>query len=105
MFIQYIYLKFNHPHFLFTKFLYLFNKVNEHQHLKYFISMAGPDLLAVSSSKHSQEILRRIEREATCSYQTITLSEEDAANMLYINGTLIHRHESEIPHSHKVIIL
>lgn len=67
--------------------------------------MAGPDLLCVSSSKESQEILRRIEREATFSYQTLTLSEEEAANVLYINGTLIHRHVLEVPVSSQVVFL
>lgn len=78
-------------------------QVTEHRHLKYYVSMAGPDLLCVSSSKESQEILKRIEREATFTYQTLTLSEEAAANVLYINGTLIHRTMSEIPASCQVL--
>jgi dimethylargininase len=65
--------------------------------------MAGPDLLCVSSSPHSQEILKRIEREATFTYQTLTLTEENAANVLYINGNLIHRSVEEIPISHQII--
>lgn len=77
-------------------------QVTEHHHLKYYISVAGPDLLCVSSSKESQEILHRIEREATFSYQTLTLSEESAANVLYINGTLIHRSIQEAPVSSQV---
>jgi dimethylargininase len=64
--------------------------------------MAGPDLLCCCSSKESQEILKRIEREATFAYQTLTLSEEDSANVLYINGTLVHRAIEEIPVSHQV---
>lgn len=64
--------------------------------------MGAPDLLFVSSSRESQEILRRIEREATFTYQTLTLSEEHAANVLYINGTLVHRSLMEIPVSHQV---
>ena len=67
--------------------------------------MAGADLLCVSSSKESQEILRRIEREATFTYQTLTLPEEQAANILYINGTLCHRSFAEIPQAHKVIFI
>lgn len=78
-------------------------KVTEQRHLKYYISMAGPDLLSVSSAKESQEILRRIEREATFSYQTLTLSEADAANVLYINGTLIHRAVQDCPVSSHVL--
>lgn len=88
--------------------IYSFNahlQVTEHRHLKYYISVAGPDLLCVSSSKESQEILHRIEREATFSYQTLTLSEEWAANVLYINGTLIHRSVLEAPVSSQVYTL
>lgn len=78
-------------------------QVTEHRHLKYYVTMAGPELLCVSSTKESQEILKRIEREATFTYQTLTLSEEAAANVLYINGTLIHRTMSEIPASCQVL--
>lgn len=58
--------------------------------------------MCVSSSKESQEVLRRIEREATFSYQTLTLSEEGSANVLYINGMLVHRHILEMPVSSQV---
>lgn len=61
--------------------------------------MAGPDLICVCNTKESQEILKRIEREATFTYQTLTLSEEQAANVLYINGMLIHRNMDEVPAS------
>lgn len=64
--------------------------------------MGAPDLLVVCNTKESQEILKRIEREASYTYQTLTLSEEKAANVLYINGTLIHRSIEEIPVSHQV---
>lgn len=82
-----------------------FYQVTEHRHLKYYVSLGGPDLLFVSNSRESQEILRRIEREATFTYQTLTLSEEHAANVLYINGTLVHRSLMEIPVSHQVNVL
>jgi dimethylargininase len=65
--------------------------------------MAGPDLLCVSSSPHSQEILKRIEREATFSYQTLTVSEENAANVMFINGFLVHRSIDEIPITFQVL--
>lgn len=45
---------------------------------------------------------QRIEREATFSYQTLTVPDEAAANVVYVNGTLIHRSEDEIPESYKV---
>jgi dimethylargininase len=77
--------------------------VTEKRHLKYFVTMAGPDLLCVSNTTHSREILKRIEREATFTYQTLTLSEENAANVLHINGCLVHRSIDEIPVSFKVM--
>lgn len=64
--------------------------------------MAGPDLICVGSGKEAQEVLKRMEREATFSYQTLTLPEDDAANVLYLNGTLVHRSLDEIPLSFKV---
>ncbi|XP_049885501.1 N(G),N(G)-dimethylarginine dimethylaminohydrolase 1 [Pectinophora gossypiella] len=72
------------------------------QHLKKYITVAGPDILCVGASKEAKELLKRIEREATFSYQTLTVPEDDAANCLYVNGTLIHRAIEEIPDSFKV---
>lgn len=66
--------------------------------------MAGPDVLCVGASKEAQEVLKRIEREAIYSYQTLTVPEDVAANCLYVNGTLIHRAIEEIPESFKVKI-
>lgn len=45
---------------------------------------------------------QRIEREATFIYQTLTVPEDEAANVLYVNGTLIHRSEREVPEANKV---
>lgn len=64
--------------------------------------MGGPDLLCVGSGKGAQDILKRMEREATFSYQTLTLPEDSAANVLYLNGTLVHRSLEDIPRSFKV---
>lgn len=77
-------------------------KVPEPKHLKSYITMAGPDLLCVGAGKEAQEVLKRMEREATFNYQTLTVPEDVAANVLYINGTLVHRTLEEIPQSFKV---
>lgn len=45
---------------------------------------------------------QRVKREATYSYQTLTVPEDSAANVLCVNGTLFHRSEKEIPESFKV---
>jgi dimethylargininase len=77
--------------------------VPDPKHLKTYITVGGPDLLCVGAGKEAQEVLKRMEREATFSYQTLTLPEDDAANVLYLNGTLVHRSIDEIPQSFKVI--
>ncbi|CAH1372221.1 hypothetical protein MTP99_013721 [Tenebrio molitor] len=77
-------------------------KVPDPKHLKTYITVGGPDLLCVGAGKEAQEVLKRMEREATFSYQTLTLPEDDAANVLYLNGTLVHRSIDEIPQSFKV---
>lgn len=77
-------------------------KVPEKKHLKALVSIAAPEVLCISSSKASQDVIKRIEREATFSYQTFTVPEEEAGNVLFINGTLVHRAPEEIPLSAKV---
>lgn len=77
-------------------------KVSDQKHLKALVTVGGPDLLCVGSSKEAQDVLKRMEREATHGYQTLTLPEDQAANVLYLNGTLVHRSLEEIPHSSKV---
>ncbi|GAB6023413.1 hypothetical protein CHUAL_008200 [Chamberlinius hualienensis] len=66
-------------------------KVSNGLHLKSSMAMAGPDILCVGTSAQSQEILRRVEREATYKYQTLTVPDDDAANCVYVNGCLLHR--------------
>lgn len=61
--------------------------------LKSFVTMAGPDILCVNRSPEAQSILKRMEREASFSYKLITVDDEQASNVLYINGTLIHRND------------
>lgn len=77
-------------------------RVNGSKRLKYYVTMAGPDVLCVSTSPTCQEIVKRMEREASFTYQKLTLPEESAANMLYINGTIVHRSPTEIPEAYKV---
>lgn len=60
--------------------------------------------MCVGAGKEAQEVMKRMEREATFSYQTLTLPEDEAANVLYLNGTLVHRTIEEIPQSFKVLL-
>ena len=43
-----------------------------------------------------------MEREATFQYQILRVPDRDAANCLFINGTLIHRSSNECHESPKV---
>lgn len=71
-------------------------------HLKSFLNMAGPGVISVGAGPEAQSILKRMEREATHRYQTLTLPEDRAANCLFVNGTLIHRSKAEAPKSDPV---
>ena len=64
--------------------------------------MAGPDVISVGNGPEAQSVLKRMEREATHRYQTLTLPEDRAANGLFINGMLLHRSKAEAPKSDPV---
>ena len=70
--------------------------------MKHYLAMVGPDVISVSSSPEAQKILKRVEREATHRYQTLTLPEDGASNLIIVNGTLIHRCKAEAPKSDAV---
>lgn len=61
--------------------------------LKSYVTMAGPDILCVNKSQDAQTILRRMEREASHNYKLITVEDNQASNVLYLNGTLLHRND------------
>ena len=61
--------------------------------LKSFVTMAGPDILCANKSPEAQQMIRRMEREASHRYKLITLYDESASNVLYLNGTLMHRND------------
>ena len=59
--------------------------------------MAGPDVICVGSSGAAQVVLKRVEREASHRYQTLTLPEDGASGCIFVNGTLVHRSKEETP--------
>lgn len=69
--------------------------------LKSFVTMAGPDILCINRSPEAQAMLRRMEREASFSYKMITVDDDQASNVLYLNGTLVHR--NDLPNSVSVL--
>jgi len=77
-------------------------KLDGTRRLKDRLTVAGSNVLSVSSGDKSQLLLKRIERESSHRYQTLTLPEEDAANCLFVNGTLIHINSTEAAESAKL---
>jgi dimethylargininase len=74
-------------------------KVVEHLHLKSMMTMAGPDTVVIGASKVASDAWNELESKAKFKYQKIVLPEDHAANCLYINGTLVHLADHEIPGS------
>ncbi|XP_023930485.1 N(G),N(G)-dimethylarginine dimethylaminohydrolase 1-like [Lingula anatina] len=72
-------------------------------HLKSLMSMAGPELIAVSRSPAAQKVLKRVQEQVTYSYMILTVEEEEAANMLYANGMRVHLPDTTIPKSFPII--
>ncbi|KAK8386746.1 hypothetical protein O3P69_017899 [Scylla paramamosain] len=77
-------------------------KVEKSLHLKTVLTMAGPDVMCVGNTPDAQSILKRIEREATFRYQTVTVPDVNAANVVFANGVLLHRSAEEYPASAKI---
>ncbi|XP_064088582.1 N(G),N(G)-dimethylarginine dimethylaminohydrolase 1 [Macrobrachium rosenbergii] len=77
-------------------------KVDNHLHLKSMLTMAGPDVICVASAPEAKDALKRIEREATFRYQTLTVPDTCAANVVFANGVLLHRSKNEYPESAKI---
>jgi len=77
-------------------------KVDGPFHLKTFLNMAGPDVIGVGGGPESQKVLKRLEREATYRYRTLTLPEDQAGNCLFVNGSLLHRCKAEAHRSDAV---
>lgn len=61
--------------------------------LKSYVTMAGPDIICVNRSQEAQSMIRRMEREASYNYKLITVDDEQGSNVMYLNGTLIHRND------------
>ncbi|KAL7645274.1 UNVERIFIED_CONTAM: hypothetical protein RMT77_003660 [Armadillidium vulgare] len=75
-------------------------KIDGDRHLKCLMSMAGPDVICVSSDPCAQDALKRIENLATFRYKTLTVPNVEAANVLYANGTMFFR--EGLPESSKI---
>ena len=76
--------------------------VKEGLHLKSFVSMAGPDCVAIGVSTAAKDARKIIETEGKFKYQFLEVPDDIGANCLYVNGTLIHVTKEDYPRSYEV---
>lgn len=66
-------------------------------HLKDYISMAGPEVMTVSKTDWAQKTFQEIRNSGAIGYKYITVDEDEAANVIYANGVLMHLSNDLIP--------
>ena len=76
--------------------------VTEGLHLKSFMSMVGPDTIAIGMSPAANEARKLIETKGSFKYSYFEVPDDIAANCLYINGALIHSSKEAFPNSSEV---
>lgn len=59
--------------------------------LKKYMTVAGEDILTIDEGEVGQKLLRKIERDATYNYKTLTVPIVEATNCVYANNTLLHK--------------
>lgn len=79
--------------------------MQKQRNLKYYISMARPGVLCYSNNDEAKRIAMDIAKITCYNYEQILVQEELAAQLLHVNGTLIHRSLLEVPNSIIVSIL
>ncbi|KFD48830.1 hypothetical protein M514_10314 [Trichuris suis] len=63
-------------------------KLNGSKPLKYYVCMAAPEVLAVGSSSEAQNVLKKIETEATYQYHTLSFNKDVAVSCMNVNGVI-----------------
>ena len=77
--------------------------VGNQLHLKSMMTMAGPHIIAVGGSNDAKIAWNEIEEKAKFKYEKLMIPEDQAANCLFINGTLFHLTAPEIPSSYDTL--
>ena len=72
-------------------------------HLKSMSSMCGIDTIAITGSEPGQIAWKEIvEKSHFGKYKKLEFPEDNGANCLFINGTVLHTDEKEYPGSYKI---
>uniref|UniRef100_A0A1I8A9P8 Dimethylargininase n=1 Tax=Steinernema glaseri TaxID=37863 RepID=A0A1I8A9P8_9BILA len=72
-------------------------KIDGQRPLKSLVGLALDGVLTFSKEKDSQQVLKRMQHEATYTYEIIVLDNEEAVNCLNINDHLIFRQDTPEP--------
>lgn len=76
------------------------------KHLSHYVAMASAEVISVGACKTSQEIIKRIEAQATYNYEKITMPGlEHPPLLMSVNGSLIHRQGEEKVYQDKLKIM
>ena len=68
-------------------------------HLKSFMSMAGPNLVAIGTSPCAKAARKLMEEKGSFQYSFMELPDDVGANCLYLNGTIVHASRDVFPKS------
>ena len=68
-------------------------------HLKSTCSMAGVDLVAIGDTPAGHAIWKVIESEGSHKYERLAFPDDNAANCIFINGTILHCSREDYPNS------
>lgn len=68
-------------------------------HLKSFLSMAGPDLIAITTSHDGQVAKKAIQEKGSFRYRFYDIPDDPGANCLYLNDTIVHAANDWLPAS------
>ncbi|XP_032238382.2 N(G),N(G)-dimethylarginine dimethylaminohydrolase 1 [Nematostella vectensis] len=76
--------------------------VKGHLHLKSTMTMLAPDTIVTSDDETALAAWNELVSKAKYQYKRVVVPESFAANCLFINGTVVHRPEKEIPKSYPI---
>ena len=66
-------------------------------HLKSYLSMAGPDLIAITTSHDGQVAKKYIQEKGHFKYRFFNIPDDPGANCLYLNNTIVHASREWFP--------
>ena len=71
-------------------------------HLKSYLSMAGPDLIAITTSFDGQVAKKYMQEKGHFKYRFFDIPDDPGANCLYLNNTIIHASQDWLPDTYEL---